>query len=152
MLKRTVKWLAIIMNVCLLAMTVIVLMALIGDYDMEWVQAPLILVMICTPPLNILALLPKDISTVSHQRCIERALSTLAKHQNVEVPSGLSEEVELLAKNPKSKRAAIKLHRKQAFLSRAEAKADIEAFVQPSQLTDNPTQTSKDIESCKGTT
>ena len=60
---------------------------------------------------------------------IERKLDALLKHQGVELPSRLSPEVQLLARDPGRKIAAIKLHREQnPGLSLAEAKKEIEDF------------------------
>ena len=102
---------------------------LAGDYDMEWAQTPLIILMICTPPLSIVALLPADGRRASRQRRIERIAGAVAQHHNVTVSSGLSAEVERLASDPKQRKAAILLQSRQARISRAEAKADIEAFI-----------------------
>ena len=64
---------------------------------------------------------------------VEQKLDALLKHQGVELPppppSGLSPEVELLARDPDSKIAAIRLYRKQnPGVGLAEAKARIEEF------------------------
>ncbi|MBN1818975.1 MAG: hypothetical protein JW828_16560 [Sedimentisphaerales bacterium] len=138
MTKRIIRWLAIILNICLLGFTVLVIIAFTGDYDMEWAQAPLLLIMVFTPIVNILALLPRDARRASQQRRMERALNAFAQHFDVAIPSGLSEEVERLAKDPKQKQAAIRLHRKQARLSRAEARIDIDTFLKNTPSTDNP--------------
>ena len=94
---------------------------------------PFIIAMVFTPPLSILALLPGDGRSASRQRRIERIARALAKHHNVVVPSGMSLEVERLASDPEQKKAAIRLQRKQARVSRAEARADVEAFVSSSE-------------------
>lgn len=63
-------------------------------------------------------------------RRVERKLDALLKHQGVEIPSGLSAEVQLLARDPIRKSAAIKLHREQnPGLSLADAKRDVEDFI-----------------------
>lgn len=63
-------------------------------------------------------------------RRVERKLDALLKHQGVEMPSGLSPVVQLLARDPSKKIAAIKLHREQnPGLSLADAKRDVEDFV-----------------------
>ena len=129
MMKRVIRCLAIVMNVCVLVLTSITLVSLSGGYDMEWAQTPLIIAMICTPPLSIIALLPADARRASRQRRIERIAGALARHHNVTVPSGLSPEVERLASDPRQRKAAIRLQSKQTRASRAEAKADIEAFL-----------------------
>jgi hypothetical protein len=60
---------------------------------------------------------------------LEAKLDALLKHLRVELPSGLSLEVQQLAKDPGQKIAAIKLHREQhPDLSLAEAKKEIEDF------------------------
>lgn len=127
-----------IMNVCLLGFTILVIVALIREYDLEWAQAPLLLLMVFTPIVNFLALLPKDARRESQQRRMERTLNALTGHLDVAVPSGLSQEVERLAKDPKQKQAAIRLHRKQARLSKAEARIDIETFLKNIQSKVNP--------------
>lgn len=59
-------------------------------------------------------------------RRVERKLDTLLRHQGTEL---LSPEVQLLAKDPAQKIAAIKLHREQnPGLGLADAKEDVEAF------------------------
>lgn len=133
MMKRIIRRLAIVMNVCLLGLTAIMLASMAGDYDMEWAQMPFIIAMVFTPPLSILAILPGDGRSASRQRRIERIARALADHQNVIVPSGLSPEIERLASDPKEKKAAIRLQRKQARVSRAEARADVESFMSTSE-------------------
>jgi ribosomal protein L7/L12 len=60
---------------------------------------------------------------------VERKLDALLKRQGVELPSQLSPEVQLLAKDPSKKIAAIKLHREQnPALSLADAKREVEDF------------------------
>jgi hypothetical protein len=60
-------------------------------------------------------------------RRVERKLDALLKHQGIELPSPLSPEVQLLAKDPSKKIAAIKLHREQnPGLSLADAKREVE--------------------------
>lgn len=66
-------------------------------------------------------------------RELQRKLDALLKHQGVEIPplpvSGLSPEVELLASDPNTKIAAIKLYRKEnRGVGLVEAKQKIEAF------------------------
>ena len=62
-------------------------------------------------------------------RRLERKLDALLKHQGVELPSRLSPEVQLLARDPSRKIAAIKLHRQQnPELSLADAKSEVEDF------------------------
>jgi hypothetical protein len=69
-------------------------------------------------------------------RRIERKLDALLKHHGISVPphAALSDEVQRLARNPSKKIAAIQLHRKQAGLGLAEAKADIEDFISSVQV------------------
>jgi len=63
-------------------------------------------------------------------RRLERKLDALLKHQGVSLPSRLSPDVQSLAKDPKQKIAAIKLHREQnPGLSLADAKAEVEDFI-----------------------
>ena len=63
------------------------------------------------------------------QRRLERKLDALLKHQGVELPSRLSPEVQLLARDPNKKIAAIRLHREQnPGLGLADAKAEVEDF------------------------
>ena len=38
MMKRIIRRLAIVMNVCLLGLTAIMLASMAGDYNMEWAQ------------------------------------------------------------------------------------------------------------------
>jgi hypothetical protein len=60
-------------------------------------------------------------------RRVERKLDALLKHQGVVLPSPLSPEVQALARDPKQKIAAIKLHREQnPGLGLAEAKREAE--------------------------
>ena len=66
-------------------------------------------------------------------RELHQKLDALLKHQGVEMPapspSGLSPEVELLARDPSQKIAAIKLYRNEnPGVGLAEAKAKIEEF------------------------
>jgi hypothetical protein len=62
-------------------------------------------------------------------RRLERKLDALLQHQGVDLPSRLSPEVQLLARDPGRKIAAIKLHREQnPGLSLADAKAEVENF------------------------
>jgi len=46
-------------------------------------------------------------------RRLERKLDALLKHQGVELPSGISQEVQLMAKDPNQKIAAIRLYREE---------------------------------------
>ncbi|MGP8233973.1 MAG: hypothetical protein ACLQVW_00965 [Limisphaerales bacterium] len=63
-------------------------------------------------------------------RRVERKLDALLKHQGVDLPSRLSPEVQLLARDPSKKIAAIKLHREQnPGLGLADAKREVEDFV-----------------------
>jgi len=69
----------------------------------------------------------------SQMRELQKKLDALLKHQGVEMPqppaSGLSSEVELLAGDPSTKIAAIKLYRKEnPGAGLAEAKIKIEEF------------------------
>lgn len=60
---------------------------------------------------------------------LERKLDALLKHQGVALPTKLSPEVQMMARDPSQKIAAIKLHREQnPGLGLAEAKADVEEF------------------------
>ena len=66
-------------------------------------------------------------------RELQKKLDVLLKHQGIEIPtqapSGLSPEVELLARDPDTKIAAIKLYRKEnCGAGLREAKEKIEAF------------------------
>ncbi|MBL9136207.1 MAG: hypothetical protein JNK85_10080 [Verrucomicrobiales bacterium] len=62
-------------------------------------------------------------------RHLDRKLDALLKHHGIGGVSPLSPEVQSLAKDPKQKIAAIKLHRQQKpWLSLADAKADVEQF------------------------
>ena len=62
-------------------------------------------------------------------RRLERKLDALLKQQNIDLPTRLSPEVQLMARDPSQKIAAIRLHRKQnPGLGLAEAKTEIEAF------------------------
>jgi len=66
-------------------------------------------------------------------RELQKKLDALLKHQGIEMPmpppSGLSPEVELLASDPETKIAAIKLYRKEnRGVGLREAKEKIEAF------------------------
>jgi len=64
-------------------------------------------------------------------RRIERKLDALLKHQGLSVPpAGMSEEVQRLARDPARKIEAFKLHREQTGLGLAEAKAEIEEYIQ----------------------
>ena len=77
-------------------------------------------------------------SSIARQRLdlrrLERELDALLKYQGVEVPSRLSPEVQRLAKDPRQKIAAIKLHRAQnPGLGLADAKAEIEDFAGSTQ-------------------
>jgi len=72
-------------------------------------------------------------NVIAHQRIdlqrLERKLDALLKHHGVEPPSRLSPEVQRMARDPRQKIAAIKLHRDQnPGLGLAEAKAEIEDF------------------------
>jgi hypothetical protein len=61
----------------------------------------------------------------------ERKLDALLKHHGIGLPSGLSPEVQQLARDPARKIAAIKLHRENhPGLGLAEAKAEIEDFIE----------------------
>jgi ribosomal protein L7/L12 len=61
---------------------------------------------------------------------LECKLDALLQHHGVSVPSRLSPEVQLLAKDPSQKIAAIKLHREQnPGLGLADAKKEVEDFV-----------------------
>ena len=66
-------------------------------------------------------------------KALEQKLDALLKHQGIQLPppppSGLSPEVEQLARDPSTKIAAIKLYREQnPGVGLAEAKAKIEEF------------------------
>ena len=62
-------------------------------------------------------------------RRLERKLDALLKRQGVELPPRLSPEVQLLARDPNKKIAAIRLHREQnPGLSLADAKLEVEDF------------------------
>ena len=62
---------------------------------------------------------------------IERKLDALLKHQGITLPpqAKLSEEVQRLARDPARRSNAVMLHRTETGLGLAEAKADIEDFV-----------------------
>lgn len=71
-------------------------------------------------------------------KSVEQKLDALLKHEGIEPPppppSGLSPEVEQLAKDSSKKIAAIKLHRQQnPGVGLAEAKAKIEEFFESSR-------------------
>ena len=71
-------------------------------------------------------------------RELQKKLDALLKHQGIEVPapppSGLSREAELLASDPDTKIAAIKLYRKEnPGVGLREAKEKIEAFYTSTQ-------------------
>jgi hypothetical protein len=70
-------------------------------------------------------------------RDLQRKLDALLKHQGIEMPpspSGLSPEVELLARDPNQKIAAIKLYREEnPRVGLAEAKLKIEGFYESSR-------------------
>ena len=60
---------------------------------------------------------------------LERKLDALLQHEGIAMPSRLSPEVQRLAADPRTKIAAIKLHREEnPELSLAQAKAEIESF------------------------
>ncbi len=62
-------------------------------------------------------------------RRVERKLDAVLKHQDVALPTPLSPEVQLLAKDPSKKIAAIKWHREQNHgLGLADAKREVEDF------------------------
>jgi|ERR1035438_506480 hypothetical protein len=66
-------------------------------------------------------------------KSVEQKLDALLKHEGIEPPppppAGLSPEVERLARDPKTKIAAIKLYRQEnSGVGLAEAKAKIEEF------------------------
>jgi ribosomal protein L7/L12 len=63
-------------------------------------------------------------------RRLERKVDALLKHQGIADTCGLSEEVRRLARDPGNKIAAIKLHRQETGVGLAEAKADVEAFIE----------------------
>jgi ribosomal protein L7/L12 len=62
-------------------------------------------------------------------RRLERKLDALLARQGVQDTSGLSEEVRRLARDGR-KIEAIKLHREQTGVGLAEAKADIDAYLE----------------------
>jgi preprotein translocase subunit YajC len=62
------------------------------------------------------------------QRRIERKLDALLQHHGIVLPTGLSPEVQQLARDPKRRIAAIKLHREQTGASLLEAKNAVEDF------------------------
>jgi hypothetical protein len=65
-----------------------------------------------------------------NSRRLERKLDALLKHHGIELPSGMSLDVQQLARDPTKKIAAIKLHREDhPGLGLAEAKAEIEDFI-----------------------
>ena len=65
-----------------------------------------------------------------NSRRLERKLDALLKHHGIEFPSGLSPEVQRLARDPARKIAAIKLHREDhPGLGLARAMADVEDFI-----------------------
>jgi ribosomal protein L7/L12 len=75
----------------------------------------------------------EDLKITSRLNEMERKLDALLKHQGVVMPpppaSGLSPEVEQLARDPQTKIAAIKLYRDQnPGTALAQAKERIEAF------------------------
>ena len=65
-----------------------------------------------------------------NSRRLQRKLDALLKHHGIELPSGMSPDVQQLARDPARKIAAIKLHREDhPELGLAEAKAAIEDFI-----------------------
>jgi hypothetical protein len=66
-------------------------------------------------------------------RRVERKLDALLKHQGVPALPAMSDEVKRLARDPATKIAAVKLHREETGLGLAEAKADVETFIQSRQ-------------------
>jgi hypothetical protein len=74
---------------------------------------------------------PSDAARLARQ---ERKLDALLRHLKVEYvdpasSDGLSDEVKRLADDPRSKIAAIKLHREQTGLGLKEAKEAVEAYI-----------------------
>ena len=72
-------------------------------------------------------------SVIAHQRVdlrrLERKLDALLKHHGIALPTRLSPEVQRMARDPRQKVAAIKLHREQnPGLGLAEAKEEVEDF------------------------
>src|SRR4051794_38707541 len=59
-------------------------------------------------------------------RRIERKLDALLHHHAIEPFPNLSAEVQRLARDPKQKIAAVRLHREQKGLSLAQAKAEVD--------------------------
>jgi ribosomal protein L7/L12 len=59
---------------------------------------------------------------------LERKLDALLQRNGIQLPSGLSPEVQRLARDPSRKIAAIKLHREQTGVSLSDAKNAIEEF------------------------
>jgi len=67
---------------------------------------------------------------LENSRRLERKLDALLKHHGIELPFGLSPDVQRLARDPARKIAAIKLHREDhPGLGLAEAKAEVETFI-----------------------
>ena len=67
-------------------------------------------------------------------RRMERKMDAILKNQGIEIPSGISPEVRLMAKDPKQKIAAIKLYREEnPGIGLAEAKEKIEEICKSSQ-------------------
>lgn len=62
-------------------------------------------------------------------RRLRRRLDLLMAHQGIEVPSRVSTEVQTLARDPRRKIEAIRLHRDQTQCGLAEAKEDVEDFI-----------------------
>jgi len=61
-------------------------------------------------------------------RRIERKLDALLDHHGIRLPCNLSPEVQQLARDPRQRIAAIKLHREQSGVSLLEAKLQVEDF------------------------
>lgn len=65
-----------------------------------------------------------------NSRRLERKLDALLKHHGIELPSGMSLDVQQLARDPSRKIEAIKLHREDhPGLGLAEAKLQVEEFM-----------------------
>ena len=71
----------------------------------------------------------------AYSQRIERKLDALLKHQGITLPpqAKLSEEVQRLARDPAQRSNAVMLHRTENELGLAEAKADIEDFINTSR-------------------
>lgn len=92
-------------------------------------MTPLLAILIKTSDYAIIVAVLVIIIFALDLRSVKRKLDARLKHQGVNLPSRLSPEVQLLARDPSKKIAAIKLHGEQnPGLSLADAKREVEDF------------------------